>query len=306
MLTQISHERNGTIQLKTSFDGDYPIRGLPPHITKGIDNKDGKIQALEFLTRDGSLMWYSFEPKIPWELRFRDKEEEMKLLVVTKGKFMLNFKDRKNWSLKPGNICMLHSNDYKIIIEKNSKVQYFIFPIDALTERLDLESPTENRFITTNEMDKIFREIINLHEPLVESQKKISFRLGLLLIELKNACDEGREIGAVLPYYREFLDKADEYISANATSKGTLTTKEITMACGLNECALKKLFKIYFGRTLGEQQNYYRVLEGKRLLSEEGKLISETAILVGFNSANTFRAYFLKFLGSNPSDWLKL
>ena len=260
--------------------------------------------AIEYLTGDGPLYWYSFETKAQWELRFQDKAEELKLLIVTKGKFMLNFKDNTNWSLNPGNICLINSSDYKIILDPNVKVDYFLFPIKALSQKYGWESLTENRFMTTTRMDEILRNIIQLDDPDYEPQVKLSSHLTFLVIEVKKACEMGQEIGLIDPPDRKKIIEADEYIQKNATSKRILPTKEIATYAIINECKLKKLFKAYFKRTLGEQQNYYRVLEGKRLLTEENKLVEEAAILVGFNSADTFRAHFVKLFGSNPTDWL--
>lgn len=305
MQTQISQELNGAIKLKTNFDGEYPIKDLPPHITRGTLEEKGKIMAIEYLTGDGPLYWYSFETKAKWELRFRDKREELKLLIVTKGKFMLNVKGGTNWSLNPGNICLLNSSDYKIILDPNVKVDYFLFPIKALSQKYRWEILSENRFNTTTRMDEIIRDIIQLYKPEYDAKDKLSCILTQLIIEVKYACEMGQEIGLIDPEDRKKLKEADEYIQKNATSKRILSTKEISMFVTMNECKLKKLYKAYYKRTLGEQQNYYRVLEGKRLLTEENRLVEEAAILSGFNNADTFRDHFVKHFGSKPIVWLK-
>lgn len=303
MRTQITHQLHCSIQLNTIYDGEYPIKGLPPHITRGNSKDNNKIMAVEYLTYDGPLYWYSLESKSNLDFRFRDKAEELKLMIVTKGKFMLKVREGVTWSLSSGYICLLNSCDYKIVSDTKTKAEFFIFPIKSLKEKYEWDCLLENRFLLTNKMEKIIDDIIYLHQPLKESSIKIANYLSLLLVEVKVAAEEGQEVGSVDPKYRDILYAAKEYIIENLR-KNPLQTKEIAVFARTNECTLKREFKKHFKKTLNEFQNYYRILESEHLLCEGTRNIEEVALFLGFLSANTFRDHFFNHFGVNPSDWL--
>ena len=79
--------------------------------------------------------------------------------------------------------------------------------------------------------------------------------------------------------------------------------EDLSQACGFSVSTLQHKFKDYFGRTPAEYINYRKIQKSKEFLLT-GKTVTETAMLLGFNTSDYFSTVFRKFTGMSPSKWL--
>ena len=92
-----------------------------------------------------------------------------------------------------------------------------------------------------------------------------------------------------------------QYIEAHLTDN--LTIEDLSRACCISVSTLQHKFKDYFGRTPAEYINYRKIERSKELLLS-GKSITQTAMLLEFNTSDYFSTVFRKFNGMSPSQWL--
>lgn len=82
------------------------------------------------------------------------------------------------------------------------------------------------------------------------------------------------------------------------------TIRELSRMVGMNECYLKKGFKVTFGKTIHEFQQIQRIEKSKELLKEGKYSINEVAFKMGFGSASHFSSSFKKISGMRPCELL--
>ena len=92
-----------------------------------------------------------------------------------------------------------------------------------------------------------------------------------------------------------------QYIESHLTDN--LTIEDLSRACCISVSTLQHKFKDYFGRTPAEYINYRKIERSKELLLS-GKSITQTAMLLEFNTSDYFSTVFRKFNGMSPSQWL--
>lgn len=93
----------------------------------------------------------------------------------------------------------------------------------------------------------------------------------------------------------------EKYIDAHI-GQG-IRIEDLSHASGFSVSTLQHKFKEYFGRTPAEYINYKKIQKSKELLLS-GKTITETAMMLGFNTSDYFSTVFRKFNGVSPSNWL--
>lgn len=82
------------------------------------------------------------------------------------------------------------------------------------------------------------------------------------------------------------------------------TIRILSRMVGMNECYLKKGFKVTFGKTIHEFQQYQRIEKAKELLKEGKYSVNEVAFTMGFGSASHFSSSFKKIAGMKPCELL--
>lgn len=94
----------------------------------------------------------------------------------------------------------------------------------------------------------------------------------------------------------------EKYIEAHITED--IHIEDLSRTCGFSVSTLQHKFKEYFGRTPAEYINYEKIKRSKELLLE-GRSVTETAMLLGFNTSDYYSTVFRKFNGMSPSQWLQ-
>jgi len=98
------------------------------------------------------------------------------------------------------------------------------------------------------------------------------------------------------------LEKAKEIIIKDYAS--SLTIKEIAYKSAINECYLKKDFKIYYGMTVYEMLQHQRLKVAKELLNDSIS-VKEVAMAVGYKHTGHFSKLFLNKYKVSPSLYRK-
>lgn len=101
---------------------------------------------------------------------------------------------------------------------------------------------------------------------------------------------------------REKVMEAYQIIIDNLETPKTI--RELSRMVGMNECYLKKGFKVTFGKTIHEFQQFQRIEKAKELLKEGRYSINEVAFKMGFGSASHFSSSFKKISGMRPCELL--
>lgn len=92
----------------------------------------------------------------------------------------------------------------------------------------------------------------------------------------------------------------EEYIDSHLGEN--IRIEDLSAVCQLSVSTLQHKFKDYFGRAPAEYINYRKIQRAKEMLLE-GKTVTETAMLLGFNTSNYFATVFRKFNRMSPSQW---
>jgi AraC-like DNA-binding protein len=83
-----------------------------------------------------------------------------------------------------------------------------------------------------------------------------------------------------------------------------ITIRELSRKVAINECYLKKGFKVMFGSTIFDFYQDQRMEHAKYLLYEKGNTVSEVSALLGYSSISHFSTAFKKHTGLKPCELL--
>ena len=83
-----------------------------------------------------------------------------------------------------------------------------------------------------------------------------------------------------------------------------ITIKELSRKVAINECYLKKGFKVMFGTTIFDFYQDQRMEHARYLLYEKGLTVSEVSAMLGYSSISHFSTAFKKHTGLKPCELL--
>lgn len=83
-----------------------------------------------------------------------------------------------------------------------------------------------------------------------------------------------------------------------------ITIKELSRKVAINECYLKKGFKVMFGTTIFDFYQDQRMEHARYLLYEKGRSVSEVSAMLGYSSISHFSTAFKKHTGLKPCELL--
>lgn len=83
------------------------------------------------------------------------------------------------------------------------------------------------------------------------------------------------------------------------------TLLELSRIIQMNDCKLKRLFKVYFGKTVYEFVREQRLEKAFSLLEEGNYNVSQTAYAIGYTNISHFSEAFQKRFGVSPSSLLR-
>ncbi len=101
----------------------------------------------------------------------------------------------------------------------------------------------------------------------------------------------------------ERIRSAKEILSKDLESPPKLL--DLAHTIGTSHSDLNKGFRQFYGTTVFGYLRKMRLIEARRLLEEEGKNVTETALTVGYNSVPSFSMAFSDLFGKPPSKFQK-
>lgn len=81
-----------------------------------------------------------------------------------------------------------------------------------------------------------------------------------------------------------------------------VTIKELSRIVAMNECYLKKGFRLLFGTTIFDFYQSQRMEHARYLLYEKGLSVTEVSVQLGYSSISHFSTAFKKYTGINPGN----
>ncbi|MEH2275571.1 MAG: helix-turn-helix domain-containing protein [Nostoc sp.] len=102
----------------------------------------------------------------------------------------------------------------------------------------------------------------------------------------------------------ERLHHAREILLQNLDNPPSLVN--LSRQVGLNECTLKRGFRLAFGTTAFHYLHHYRLEKARQLLQTGDMNVVEVARIVGFASRSYFASAFRKKFGVNPKEYLTI
>lgn len=101
--------------------------------------------------------------------------------------------------------------------------------------------------------------------------------------------------------FNRFME-LEKYIDAHLFEN--ITIQDLSAACNFSVSTVQHKFREYYGRTPMEYISYKKITRSKELLLS-GKSVTETAMILGFNTSDYFSTVFRKLNGMSPTQWLK-
>lgn len=127
--------------------------------------------------------------------------------------------------------------------------------------------------------------------------------LMVLLVEEDVSARQGKnDTSALKPDDVERIHHAKEILIRNLENPPSLM--ELSRQVGLNDCTLKRGFRLVFDTTVFGYLHHHRLEEARKLLVAGEINISQAARRVGFSSRSYFATAFRKKIGINPKEFL--
>ncbi len=83
-----------------------------------------------------------------------------------------------------------------------------------------------------------------------------------------------------------------------------ITIKELSRKVAINECYLKKGFRLMYGTTIFDFYQSQRMEHARYLLYEKGLSVTDVSLQLGYSSISHFSTAFKKYTGLKPCDLL--
>lgn len=104
------------------------------------------------------------------------------------------------------------------------------------------------------------------------------------------------------PSEREKIEQARDWLVEHIGEP--ITIKELSRKVAMNECYLKKGFRLMYGSTIFDFYQSQRMEHARYLLYEKELSVTEVSVRLGYSSISHFSTAFKKYTGINPVDLL--
>ncbi|MEK6495103.1 AraC family transcriptional regulator [Myroides odoratimimus] len=126
--------------------------------------------------------------------------------------------------------------------------------------------------------------------------------LRAILLELPSFVQNAVPLITPVPRTKVLLD-ATAYIHKHYPS--TITIDELAQLCFMSIRTLERQFKKETGISIAKYIQMVRIIKSIELLSEGQYTINEIALLVGYNSAQSYSNVFTKLMGQRPTEFIQ-
>lgn len=151
----------------------------------------------------------------------------------------------------------------------------------------------------------VLREMIMYTEKWsmnMEYEESEQMFLRAILLELPSFVQNAVPLITPVPRTKVLLD-ATAYIHKHY--QVTITIDELAELCFMSVRTLERQFKKETGISIAKYIQMMRIIKSIELLSEGQHTISEIALSVGYNSAQSYSNVFTKLIGQRPTEFMQ-
>jgi len=229
---------------------------------------------------------YGYGSVIFWN---EDLEKHKYYFPVTIEKYLMN-------QVKTGNISAVEKTVKQLVEELKSKIGLSSDNVRQIFNQL--VGDTVIKYLTDSNVDMshIFGSNFNIYNELSKKETLEDIEQWLINIYKKMFDYLGK--------YKSDDDKISKimgYIQMNY--KKDIGIQDIADYVGLSYSHVRKVFKDKIGKNIGDVINSLRMNEAKDLLVRTEISIKDLALLLGYNSDQTFSRVFKKFEGITPGEY---
>ena len=124
----------------------------------------------------------------------------------------------------------------------------------------------------------------------------------MLLIQVFDSLEHPAELESApflaQPEEREKIEQAREWLLDHIGEP--ITIKELSRKVAMNECYLKKGFRLMYGTTIFDFYQSQRMEHARYLLYQKELSVTEVSVRLGYSSISHFSTAFKKYTGLNP------
>lgn len=151
------------------------------------------------------------------------------------------------------------------------------------------------------ELENAFERLLLLHE----NPNDIAFLAPLIQQEIYYRLltgPHGNKLKQMVSFNSntQKIAKATEYLQAHY--KETVTVESLAKLCGMSLSGFHNYFKKHTTLSPLQYQKSLRLMEAKRLISQENLPVASAAFQVGYESPSQFSREFKRYFGSAPSE----
>lgn len=204
--------------------------------------------------------------------------------------------------VRKGEIIFVHGGNIDISEAfECSQVSYILADFSPLDDNFEFPTRISVSSAVGARISELFSEMYSIWRSGAISRKtKCMARLYLILSIL---ADEIFEKSRDSYRFRK-LSPSIEYINKYCLDPG-FNRARLAELSNMSAVNLNRLFKEFFGVTVGEYINNRRMDEAKTLLMNSSNTISEIAIKCGFADIYSFSHSFHRNTGLSPTEWRK-
>lgn len=262
--------------------------------------------------------------------KFTEEQILIERSDVAGAVLIFNLGDDYSFTFEDGNTFVLKKNSY-----------FLGFCSNKFVVNVDIKAHTEYITLTIGIKEELFLKLAhnlsNLNEKMQEAKKKNYAIIEGLEIDLeqgetlssfrKNNLEEflltdlnleSKTISLIQYTIKKTINTINSNLDNNIIKSlqkakklindeyaRPLSIKEISYKSAINECYLKKDFKIYYNMTIYEMLQKRRMEVAKELLKEDYS-VKEVALKIGYKHTGNFSKLFSTHFGLSPSIYKKL
>jgi AraC-like DNA-binding protein len=286
---------------------------------------------------------FSAERRIPgsWQYTISRHQRDVYLQVNEQAILYYNYHDEPVQRFLELSFCIIgqaycqqaHVNCESCQLEKNSRCLEQRDSVDLITfrfepihltnflrgEEMDAETDAILHFRHQHTFSRPFQITGNIRSTLESILNNsysdtienifINAQTQILLLYCLESMNTLREDEVPACKFLSYMEEREKIIRARAILLehigDPITIKELSRKVAINECYLKKGFKVMFGTTIFDFYQDQRMEHARYLLYEKGMTVSEVSAQLGYSSISHFSTAFKKHTGLKPCELLR-
>jgi len=286
---------------------------------------------------------FSAERRIPgsWQYTISRHQRDVYLQVNEQAVLYYNYHDEPGQRFLELSFCIIgqaycqqaHVNCESCRLGKNSRCLEQRDSVDLITfrfepihlknllrgEEMDAESDAILQFRHHHTFSRPFQITDNIRHTLESilnnsySDKLenifINAQTQILLLYCLESMNTLKEDEVPACKFLSYMEEREKIIRARAILLehigDPITIKELSRKVAINECYLKKGFKVMFGTTIFDFYQDQRMEHARYLLYEMGMTVSQVSAQLGYSSISHFSTAFKKHTGLKPCELLR-